>query len=241
MKPIQWECPHCQEIAAGDESLYGQRVQCRKCGATILVPAMPAGAETRTALLISEPATATLVTKDDPVPEADVFTLSPVARAFPGQILLGVLLIGLAVGLAIRAPDWSWSPWAALAPLASGIFLLLHVWIGVRSCRYRLTTQRLFVRRGWLARHLNELELYRIKDVVVNQGSLQRLLGYGTVTVLVDDETTPKLQLSRISGPTAVKEKIRTQYRAARRREGVHPAELMQSSSAASVGADVLR
>ena len=27
MNPIKFECPHCHEIIAGDESLYGQRVQ----------------------------------------------------------------------------------------------------------------------------------------------------------------------------------------------------------------------
>jgi membrane protein YdbS with pleckstrin-like domain len=117
----------------------------------------------------------------------------------------------------------------ALVPLALGALLLLLIWIRVKSCMYRLTTQRLFVRRGWLAKHVNELELYRIKDVVVDQGALQRLLGYGTVTVLAADDTTPEVDLVRISRPTAVKEMIRTRYRAARQREGVHPTEFMQS------------
>jgi membrane protein YdbS with pleckstrin-like domain len=132
------------------------------------------------------------------------------------------------VGLAIRAQELSWPPWVALVPLALGVLLLLLVWIKVKSCSYRLTTQRLFVRRGWLAKHVNELELYRVKDVVVEQGSLQRLLGYGTITVLADDDTTPEVDLVRISRPTSVKEMIRTQYRAARQREGVRPTEFMQ-------------
>jgi hypothetical protein len=80
-----------------------------------------------------------------------------------------------------------------------------------------------------LAKHVNELELYRVKDVVVDQGVLQRLLGYGTITVLADDDTTPEMRLVRISRPTKVKEMIRTYYRAARQREGVHPTEFMQS------------
>ena len=95
---------------------------------------------------------------------------SPVARAFLGQILLGVVSIGLGVGLAIRAPDFSLPRWLALVPLAFGVLLLLLVWIRVKSCSYRLTNERLFIRRGWLAKHVNELELYRVKDVVVDQG-----------------------------------------------------------------------
>jgi membrane protein YdbS with pleckstrin-like domain len=229
MNPIQFECPHCHEIIAGEQSLYGQRVKCPKCQATILVPPAPVSAEPQTARLIQEPATAAPIVPSEANPETDIFKKSPVARAFPGQILLGVIFIGLGVGLGIRARDFSWPSWVAWIPLAFGVLLLLLLWIRVKSCSYRLTTQRLFVRRGWLARHVNELELYRVKDVVVDQKGLQRLLGYGTITVLAADDTTPEVDLVGISGPTKVKEMIRTQYRAARQREGVHPTEFMQS------------
>jgi membrane protein YdbS with pleckstrin-like domain len=228
MNPIAFECPHCHEINTGDESLYGQRIACRKCQAEFLVPQLPADPGIQTARLIPEPAAAP-VPLPAANPEADIFKLSPVARAFPGRILLGVVFIGLGIGLAMRAPDFSWPRWVALVPLALGLLLLLLLWIRVKSCTYRLTDQRLFVRRGWLAKHVNELELYRVKDVVVDQGALERLLGYGTITVLAEDDTTPKVELSGISGPTKVKEMIRTQYRAARRREGVHPTEFMPS------------
>jgi membrane protein YdbS with pleckstrin-like domain len=229
MKPIQFECPHCHEIIVGDEALYGQQVKCGKCQAAILVPQAPSGAGPRTARLIQEPAVTAPIVPDQPEQEADIFKVSPVARAFLGQILLGLLFIGLGIGLAIRAEHFPWPRWVALVPLALGALLLLLIWIRVKSCMYRLTTQRLFVRRGWLAKHVNELELYRVKDVVVDQGALQRLLGYGTVTVLAADDTTPAVDLVKISRPTTVKEMIRTQYRAARQREGVHPTEFMQS------------
>ena len=229
MNPIRFECPHCHEIIAGDESLYGQRVNCRKCQAAILIPQAPASTEPQTARLIQEPATATPIVLEKAKPETDIFKLSLVARAFPGQILLGVIFLGLGLVLAIRAQDTSWPRWVALVPFALGVLLLMLVWIRVKSCSYRLTTQRLFIRRGWLAKHVNELELYRVKDVVVDQGVLQRLLGYGTITVLADDDTTPEVDLVRISRPTRIKEMIRTQYRAARQREGVRPTEFLQS------------
>jgi len=229
MKPIRFECPHCHKIIAGDESLYGQRVKCPKCQATILVPPTPVSTEPQTARLIQEAAASAPVVPNAANQETDIFKLSPVARAFPGQILLGVIFMGLGMGLAIRAQDFSWPRWVALVPLALGVLLLMRIWIRVKSCSYRLTTQRLFVRRGWFAKHVNELELYRVKDVVVDQGALQRLLGYGTITVLADDDTTPEVDLVNISRPTEVKEMIRTQYRSVRQREGVHPTEFMQS------------
>ena len=229
MSPITFECPHCHEIIAGDESLYGQQVQCRKCQATILVPQAPASTEPQTARLIQEAAASAPIVAVEADQETDIFILSPVARAFSGQILLGVVFIALGIGLAIRGQDFSWPRWVALVPLTPGVLLLLLLWIRVKSSSYRLTTQRLFVRRGWLAKHVNELELYRVKDVVVDQAGLQRLLGYGTITVLAADDTTPEVDLVGVSSPTKVKEMIRTQYRAARQREGVHPTEFMKS------------
>jgi membrane protein YdbS with pleckstrin-like domain len=179
--------------------------------------------------LIQEPSAGAPIVPVQVDQETDIFKLSPVARAFPGQILLALILIGLGIGLAIRAQDFSWPRWVALVPLALGVLVLLLLWIRVKSSSYRLTTQRLFVRRGWLAKHVNELELYRVKDVVVDQAGLQRLLGYGTITVLAADDTTPETDLVGVSSPTSVKEMIRTQYRAARQREGVHPTEFMKS------------
>jgi membrane protein YdbS with pleckstrin-like domain len=229
MSPIKFECPHCHEIIAGDESLYGQRVKCRKCQAEILVPQPPASTEPLTARLIQQSATSALIVPDAAEQETDIFKLSPVARAFPALILVGVIFIGLGIGLALRAQDFSWPRWVTLVPLALGVFPLLLLWIRVKSSSYRLTNQRLFVRRGWLAKHVNELELYRVKDVVVDQGGLQRLLCYGTITVLSADDTTPEVYLIGVCRPTNVKEMIRTQYRAARQREGVRPTEFMQS------------
>lgn len=230
MNPITFECPHCQELNVGDDSMYGQRVECQKCRVTMLVPPAPVvGMPPQTARLIPEPTDAVAPGLAEAVPETEIFRLSPVARAYPGQILLGLILIGVAVGLTVRAQDFSWPHWVALAPLALGLLVLLLVWIRVKSSSYRLTNQRLFVRRGWWSRQMNELELYRVKDVVVDQRSLQRLLGYGTIKVLADDDTTPEVDLARVARPMKVKEMIRTQYRAARQREGVHPTEFMQS------------
>ena len=229
MPPIQFECPHCHEIIAGDESQYGRRVTCGKCQATILVPAAPVGAEPKTARLIPGPSVRSPAELAASGEETEIFALTPVARAFSGQILLGLIFLGLALALQLYAQEYPWAPGAALAALVIGLLLFLLVWSRVKSSRYRLTTQRLFVRRGWMAKHMEELELYRVKDVRVDQSVLQRLLGYGTITVLADDDTTPQMELVSVSRPTEIKEQIRTQYRAARQREGVQPTEFMHS------------
>jgi hypothetical protein len=76
---------------------------------------------------------------------------------------------------------------------------------------------------------VNELELYRVKDVVVDQGFCSVCWVTVPITVMADDVTTPQVDLARISRPTKIKELIRTSTARARQREGVHPTEFMQS------------
>lgn len=145
-----------------------------------------------------------------PTPEEErpIFELKPAARAYPGLLIWGVLLLPV-VGI--------------------GLLLLLRAWYLVASTRYRLTTQRLFVQRGLVAKHLEEVELFRVKDVTLNQGFVSRLLGVGTVVVLSTDDTTPRLELAGILKPVEAKETLRSAFRASRQREGLRMAEFIPS------------
>jgi uncharacterized membrane protein YdbT with pleckstrin-like domain len=148
-----------------------------------------------------------IATPPTPAEEKPIFELRPAARAYLGLMIWGVLL----------------------AVFVVGIFLLLRVWYLVASTRYRLTTQRLFVQTGLIAKKLEEVELFRVKDVTVNQGFLQRLLGVGSVVVLSTDDTAPRLELAGILKPVEVKETLRNAFRAARQREGMRMAEFIPS------------
>ena len=136
-----------------------------------------------------------------------IFEVRPTYRAYVGLMIWGVLLFVFVIG----------------------IFLLIRAWYRVSSTRYRLTTQRLFVQTGLIAKKLEEVELFRVKDVTLHQGILQRLLGVGNVVVLSSDDTTPRLELAGISNPIDVKEQIRNAFRAARQREGMRMAEYIPS------------
>ncbi len=143
-----------------------------------------------------------------PGEEQPIFELKPALRAYLGSVLWGVALLPV-FGL--------------------GLLLLLRVWYLVASTRYRLTTQRLFAQKGLIAKNLEEVELFRVKDVTLSQGVLQRLLGVGTVVVLSTDDTAPRLELAGIRNPMEAKEKIRGAFRAARQREGMRMAEFIPS------------
>ncbi|NLW82435.1 MAG: PH domain-containing protein [Desulfovibrionales bacterium] len=207
MAEIKLDCPHCGQHLEGDEELCGQTIKCPSCNGEIIIPAKaaPPPAAKVARITTSAPPMAAAPSSDE---EHQVFELKPTAKAFLGEIIFGILLIPV---------------------FLIGLILLLNVWYKVVSLKYRLTTQRLFVQKGLIAKHLEELELFRVKDVTVKQGILQRLLGFGTIIVLSTDDSNPQVLLIGINKPVDVKETIRNSFRAARKREGVKMAEFIPS------------
>lgn len=205
MAQITFDCSHCGQHLEADADVGGQSVICPSCDAEARVPPRTAPAVARVARVAQ--ASTPDASPPEPDEERELFSLRPTARAFLGQIVLGILLL----------------------PVLVGIGLLINVWYKVASLRYRLTSQRLFIQKGLIAKHLEEVEVFRIKDVTLRQTFLQRLLGFGTIVVLSSDDTNPELVMIGINQPVDVKEMIRNTFRAARRREGVRIAEFMPS------------
>jgi membrane protein YdbS with pleckstrin-like domain len=158
---------------------------------------------THLAIDVPTPAVAAPGTHDE---ETTIWEGGPSPAAYAGPIALGLLLLPL---------------------LGIGLLVWLVVWIAWKSAGYKLTSQRLFVRRGFVSRKVQELELYRVTDVAFTQGIIDRLFGIGTVTVVANDPTTPSVAMPGIADPETVKETIRTAYRRSRRVEGVRVGERM--------------
>ena len=215
----------------GDESLYGQTSRCPECQGELQVPQRPADQGPKLARLITEAGPAGATNNPDTEEETTIFEMSPTVRAFLGPIVVGMVIAvaGMVLGVLGWSRQVSWLAILGMVLLLAGVLTYLVAWLKTKSAVYRLTSQRLLVNQGLVAKRLDELELYRINDVAVSQGFWERMLGYGTVTIMTVDTTNPQVQLIGLSNPMEVKETIRTQYRAARKREGMHPTEFVKS------------
>lgn len=87
--------------------------------------------------------------------------------------------------------------------------------------RYELTAQRLKERSGVISRQTEELELYRVKDIAVEEPLLQRLFGRGRVVLQTSDRSTPKVILNCIRSPREVARLLREQVEKCRVLKGV--------------------
>lgn len=118
------------------------------------------------------------------------------------------------------------SQWVNVIPFALCILIIpipyaIYRWLAVRCTRFALTSQRFRVERGILNKHFDDLELYRVKDVTLQQPLIQRIVGLGTVTMITSDATTPTLVLPAIPDSREVLDRLRAEVERVRRERGV--------------------
>lgn len=102
--------------------------------------------------------------------------------------------------------------WAALSVVV--ILLCLIPLLGRQ--RIAITSERILVQEGFWTRRTDEIENFRIRDIVLSQTLWQRLLGIGHVVVLATSIRNQEIQLLRnVGSPDEVRSAVRSAWRAA--------------------------
>jgi uncharacterized membrane protein YdbT with pleckstrin-like domain len=117
------------------------------------------------------------------------------------------MVLATLVGAGFAALDRDVARWGV--PLAVGVWLLLTVrsLVGYWSTNYVLTTERIIVRRGLVARTGTEIPLESINNVLFSQRVVERLLGYGDV-LLESAGTRGQSRLHDIPDPEAFQSQV---------------------------------
>lgn len=160
--------------------------------------------------------------------ERDVFRPS-LGRWLVGTLAgLGTLLLGVAGFVIMVGAAGDWGAWPLLLTGAAALIVAAK-WLQVLSVRYELDPARLKVRRGIVMKSIDEIELYRIKDVRMDFSLLNQLVGIGVITITSSDETTRTGQLVMREVPRAEhrREEIRRLVDAARERRGVREIDMV--------------
>jgi uncharacterized membrane protein YdbT with pleckstrin-like domain len=108
-------------------------------------------------------------------PEQVLFSGHPAVLAGVGSLVVSVLTLGLA---------------------------LIYYFIRSRSRFIRITNQRVVVEHGLFSKRMEQVDLYRIVDYVVERPFGQRVLGTGNLVLEAMDSSTPALRLEAL--PTDV-------------------------------------
>jgi membrane protein YdbS with pleckstrin-like domain len=141
---------------------------------------------------------------------------------------LGLFLVCLLLAAAIVAlpifvnrdaptlPNWSYAVAALFALAILAIPIVKH-----RTNRFRITNYRIDFERGFLWKKVDTLELWHVDDLSFSQGPLDRLFGLGTITVVSDDRTTPRLAIPNLPNARPTFDSVKQRVIAVKRQRGV--------------------
>jgi uncharacterized membrane protein YdbT with pleckstrin-like domain len=73
---------------------------------------------------------------------------------------------------------------------AVALLIILWRWFENLAAKYEITEERLIIRRGIISKSIDEIELYRIKDIKIDFSLINQIAGIGRLTIASSDETT---------------------------------------------------
>ena len=101
-----------------------------------------------------------------------------------GIALLGV--VGVPAALLIDEP---WGIYLLALPVIA-LAIIFVKWVQNLAATYEFTEERLIIRRGIIFKSIDEIELYRVKDVRLDFTLLNQWANIGNLTISSSDETT---------------------------------------------------
>lgn len=124
--------------------------------------------------------------QDDISKEEDIMVCQPSAMNYLWTIIFGIITI----------------------PAFIGLVILIYVLIEINFTRYRITTMRVLVKRGWISKYQNEIWIKDMRAVNLNQGIWQRIIGVGNIAIGTAATSGTEINMIGIADPQSVVDKI---------------------------------
>jgi uncharacterized membrane protein YdbT with pleckstrin-like domain len=134
-----------------------------------------------------------------------------------------------------RSSTWGWlrgtlAGWGTLLLCLVGIgfIIIAVVWFKNLATTYELTADRLILRRGIFVKSIDEIELYRVKDIRIDFSLINQMAGIGTITLDSSDETTrgAPLVIANVDRAQERREHLRTLVDTARQKRRVREVDV---------------
>jgi uncharacterized membrane protein YdbT with pleckstrin-like domain len=108
-----------------------------------------------------------------------------------------------------------------LAILTLGISVLV-AFFQTRGVHYKITSQRVVIERGMFSKRMEQLDLYRVVDYVVERPFGQRIMGTGNIILEAMDKTTPEIRIVGIkTNVMSLYERLRYSTEQEKKKRGV--------------------
>ena len=122
--------------------------------------------------------------------------------------------------------QWTNLWWFVACVLVIPIPWAIYKFLKTATTDFTMTSQRLRIETGILARQTEEIELYRVRDTAISQSLFEGIFGLGTIQVSSSDPRTPEFPLRGIPKPHEVREHFRLHTELMRRSRGVRDIDM---------------
>jgi membrane protein YdbS with pleckstrin-like domain len=222
-------CPHCGHVAEVPAHLIGETISCPNsaCRQVFRIavaqgePADEEEASVRAGIAANETQTLDQGKLSD---EAVLFVVHPaLARQRPLRALLVALagLLGLGALVVWLGQRWelldgvfgqlpSWLVLSVGILLTTGaVSLYVWWWVLTLFTKLTVTNKRTTYREGIIARETSEVQHDDVRNLQIDQGVVERLLGIGHVAISSSGQDDMEIEVSGIPRPNRVAETIR--------------------------------
>lgn len=134
-----------------------------------------------------------------------------------------------------RSSTWGWLRGTLLGWLTLllclvgvGLVVILVKWVRNLATTYELTPERLIIRHGIFNKSIDEIELYRVKNIRIDFSLINQWADIGTISILSSDETTrdAPLVIPHVEGARRRREELRALVDAARQKRHVREIDM---------------
>lgn len=101
----------------------------------------------------------------------------------------------------------------------------------VRTQTFELTNERLRVSNGVINQQIDEVELYRVKDILVVRKWWMRMTGLGTIHLDTSDRSMPSIDIPAIKDSLELRESLRKKVEAMRDKKRVREMDFDETAN----------
>jgi uncharacterized membrane protein YdbT with pleckstrin-like domain len=109
-----------------------------------------------------------------------------------------------------------------LTPLFGlGVLMFIIRFLKTKFTKYEITEERIIETTGVFSRSTDETELYRVKDIRLEEPFFLRMFGLSTILLVTSDKTSPIIKLSGVKNGTSLRKTLRDAVEVRRDIKGV--------------------
>jgi uncharacterized membrane protein YdbT with pleckstrin-like domain len=119
----------------------------------------------------------------------------------------------------------------ALIALIIPLIWIVWRYLVVRTQVFEMTNERLRVTKGIINQEIDEVELYRVKDILVVRKWWMRMTGLGTIHLDTSDRSMPQIDIHAIHDSLELRESLRKKVEAMRDKKRVREMDFDETAA----------